>query len=98
MTNTTLNYQLIYEEVITEQAKDTLELPRFYSDLEPNFRRLLEEFGDSASQQTADFFLDPEVLADTATLAAEMASQLYQFANMLSNQAGEPNPFVTDDD
>jgi len=53
---------------------------------------------DAASQQTTDFVLDPEVMADTASLAAEMGSQLYHFANMIHNQTGENPEFVVDED
>ena len=98
MNNPTLNYQLIYEEIIPQAAKDALELPTAYADVEENFKRLLVEVADAASQQTTDFVLDPEVMADTASLAAEMGSQLYHFANMIHSQTGENPEFVVDED
>ena len=98
MTSPTLNYQLIYEELIPEAAKDALDLPTSYGDVSENFKRLLVEVADAASKQTTDLFLDPEVMADTASLAAEMGSQLYHFANMIHSQTGEGPDFYDDED
>ena len=90
MSDTSLNYQLIYEEIITQQAKDTMELPMIYSDLNQNLRRFLEEFADASAQQATDLVLDPEIMAETASLAAEMSTQLHQFASMLTAHTDDP--------
>jgi hypothetical protein len=56
------------------------------------------EVADAASKQTTDLLLDPEVMADTASLAAEMGSQLYHFANMIHSQTGVGPDFYDDED
>ena len=70
MNNLTLNYQLIYEDLVPQAAKDALDLPTSYTDLDEKFKRLFIEVSDAASRQTTDLVLDPEVMADTASLAA----------------------------
>ncbi|MEK9694887.1 MAG: hypothetical protein VW270_03925 [Candidatus Poseidoniales archaeon] len=84
MTNKQLvNYTLIYEEYVTDAAKDGLEMPRLYADLTPEMKRFVEELVDYGAKQAVEAVLDPEVMESTAELAADMGTQLYQFANMI---------------
>ena len=80
---TTLNYQQIYEEEVPATIKDSLELPRFYADFSHQMRMLIQEVADAGARIATESVLDPEVMEETASLAAEMGAQLYQFANMI---------------
>ena len=54
---------------------------------------MIVELVDLGSQLAITENLDGEVLQDTAVLAADMGTQLYNFANMLNsylNKDGEP--------
>ena len=78
------NYQQIYEEHLTVQLKESLEFPDRFFDLSEYQRRLVEELIDHGHQAAVDEALDTEVLEETAALAGEMGTQLYNFANMIS--------------
>ena len=82
MTANTINYQQIYEEELSESLKTSLEKPARFFELSHQDRRLVEELEDA---------LNPEVLQDTASLAGEMGTQLYNFANLLQNYLDEQN-------
>mgnify|MGYP001571203766 CR=1 FL=1 len=98
MTNDTINYKQIYEDEITQAIKETLEKPRFYSELSHQERMMIEELVDIGYQRAISDALDPEVLADTAALAGEMGTQLYHFANLLQEhlKANDENSGETD--
>jgi len=87
------NYQQIYEEELSESIKTSLELPRGFYELSHQQRMMVEELVDFGARQATDAVLNPEVLQDTAALAAEMGAQLYQFANMVSEHVHDVAPF-----
>ena len=60
-------------------------------------RRFVEELVDLGAQQAVEAVLDPEVMESTAELAADMGTQLYQFANMIRSHGHAVLP-ATDDD
>jgi len=78
------NYQQIYEELLTVQAKEALEFPDRFFDLSEQQKRLVEELVDLGHQAAVEEALNTEVLEETAALAGEMGTQLYNFANMIS--------------
>ena len=84
MTKEMINYQQIYEDELAETIKDSLELPRGFYELSHQKRMLVEQMIDAGYQRAVEDVLDPEVMNDTAALAAEMGTQLYNFANMIS--------------
>lgn len=87
----TINYESIYDNDISDQLKSSLDMPTRYLDLTPDQRLYLEELVDAGSNRTLEEALDPEVLAETSGLAAEMGTQLYQFANMLNDHLSIQN-------
>tara|TARA_Y100000592_G_scaffold92792_1_gene155009 strand:+ start:308 stop:607 length:300 start_codon:yes stop_codon:yes gene_type:complete len=89
MTKEMINYQQIYEDELSETVRDSLELPRGFFELSHQKRLLIEEMIDAGYQRAVEDVLDPEVINDTAALAAEMGTQLYNFANMLGNYLDE---------
>jgi hypothetical protein len=90
---THINYQQIYEEEISHTLRDSLERPERFFELSHQDRMLVEELVDIGYRRAIEDALDPEVLQETADLSGEMATQLYNFANMiqsyLSNQGNE---------
>ena len=91
MVTTPINYQQVYEEDLSENVKTSLELPRGFYELSYQNRMMVEELIDRGYQRAVDDVLDPEVLNDTAALCAEMATQLYNFANMLHSYMNIPS-------
>tara|TARA_B100000029_G_C16967932_1_gene738831 strand:+ start:161 stop:442 length:282 start_codon:yes stop_codon:yes gene_type:complete len=89
---TTINYQKIYEDEVSSTIKESLEMPRGFYELSHHMRMLVEEVADHAARQTTEAVLDPEILRETAELAADMGTQLYQFANMIKGQVGDVAP------
>jgi hypothetical protein len=83
------NYQRIYEEELSDNLKTSLELPDRFYELSHQQRMMVEELVDHGARIATEEMLDPEVLKETAALAAEMGSQLYHFANMI--QTGIPD-------
>lgn len=82
---TTLNYQQIYEEEISDNIRQSLELPDRFYELSHQHRMLIEELVDTGYRQAVEEVLDPEIMAETIALSAELGGQLYNFANMLSS-------------
>ena len=80
------NYQQIYEEELSEHIKRSLELPSRFYELSHQQRMMVEELVDFGAREAIVQVLDPEVLQETAALAAEMGAQLYNFANMIQSQ------------
>ena len=78
-------YQMIYEEQVTDNLKDSLEIPDRFYDLSFQMRQLIIELVEAGERQAVEESLDKEVLEETAALAGEMGSQLYNFANMLTH-------------
>jgi len=93
------NYQQIYEEELSEHVKASLELPRGFYELSHQQRMMVEELVDFGAQKATDEVLNPDVLEETAALAAEMGAQLYQFANMVNGHVQDvaPLPDPTDE-
>lgn len=83
MTITTINYQQIYEQEVSETIKTSLEYSGRFYDLSNQHRMLIEELVDIGYRRAIEEVLSPEVLGDTAALAGEMGTQLYNFANMI---------------
>ncbi len=83
MTKETINYQQIYEDELADTIRESLELPRGFFELSHQQRMMVEEMVDAGYRRAVEDALDPEVLNDTAALAAEMGTQLYNFANLL---------------
>ena len=79
----TINYQSIYDNEISSHLKESLEKADRFFELSHEERMLVEELVDIGYRRALEEALDPEVLADTASLAGEMGTQLYNFANML---------------
>jgi len=82
--NEETKYQRIYEEEVSDTIKDTLELSDRFYDLSNHQRELFIQLVDAGFNSAIKENLDPEVLGETALLAGEMGSQLYNFANMLT--------------
>jgi len=94
MSRTKINYQQIYEEDLSGNLKESLEMPQRFFELSHQDRLLVEELVDIGYQQAIDDALDPEALGETAALCAEMGTQLYNFANVLHAYI---NPQILDD-
>ncbi len=91
--NEETKYQRLYEEELSSHLKESLELPDRFYELSHQQRLMIVELVDLGSQLAITENLDGEVLQDTAVLAADMGTQLYNFANMLNgylNKDGEP--------
>lgn len=78
-----INYQQIYEEVMSDALRTSLEKPSRFYDLSNQERMWVEELVDIGYNRALEDALNPEVLMDTAALSADMGAQLYNFANML---------------
>lgn len=87
----TINYQQIYEEEITPTLRESLNRADRFYDLSNEDRLLVEELVDAGYRRAVEDALDPEVLAETAALSAEMGTQLYNFANMIGTYLSEQN-------
>ena len=81
-----LNYQKLFEDSISVESKDNLELPHRFFDLDDKQRRMVEELINCGHKAAVDEVLDPDILGETKELAAELGAQLYNFANMLQFQ------------
>ena len=86
-----INYQQIYEEEISDNIKTSLEMTDRFFELSHQQRMLVEELVDIGYRRALEDALNPEVLADTAALAGDMGTQLYNFANMLQAYVQEQN-------
>jgi hypothetical protein len=80
------NYQQIYEDELSDHIKTSMELPGRFYELSHQQRMMVEELVDLGARQATEEMLNPEVLHETAALAAEMGAQLYNFANMIQSQ------------
>jgi hypothetical protein len=98
MTKKMINYQQIYEDEVSETAKESMELPRGFFELDEQKRRLVEEMIDRGYQRAIDDALDREVLNETAALCAEMGTQLYNFANVIGEYIDTEVPDRATDD
>jgi hypothetical protein len=85
---TKLNYQQIYEDQLTPNLKESLEMPDRFYELSHQQRLMIEELVDIGQQSAIEEALNPEILNETVALAAELGGQLYNFANMLSVHLG----------
>lgn len=88
----TLNYQRIYEEDISETTKSSLEFADRYFELTNHQRLMVDDLIDAAQGAAIRTALDPEVMEETAALAADMGNQLYSFANLLQNYLATSTP------
>ena len=75
----TINYQHIFEQEVNHVARESAGLSERFFDL---------SLIDAAYSQAISDALNPELLADTADLAGEMGTQLYNFANMVQTYLG----------
>ena len=89
--NEEVKYQRIYEEELSDNLKDSLEMPDRFYDLSHQQRMFITELVDKGFRSAVEESLDPAVLEETAALAGEMGSQLYNFANMLSHYLNADN-------
>jgi hypothetical protein len=89
--NVKINYQQIYEEELTHPLPKSIDKAERFFDLPPGERQLVEELVDAGYRRALEDALDPELLADTAALAGDMGTQLYNFANMLQAYLAEQN-------
>lgn len=83
MSHKTINYQQIYEEEVSSALLQSLEKPDRFYELSNQDRMLVEELVDIGYKRAISDLLDVELVEDTAALAGEMGTQLYNFANML---------------
>ena len=81
----TINYQRIYEEELSGNLKESLGLGERYFESSADHQRLVEELVDAGYRLAVGEALDREVLEDTAELAGDMGTQLYNFANLLQS-------------
>ena len=84
----TINYQHIFEQEVNHVARESAGLSERFFDLPDDHRMLVESLIDAAYSQAISDALNPELLADTADLAGEMGTQLYNFANMVQTYLG----------
>ena len=82
-------YQQLFEDELSAQFKDSVQLPSHFFDLTSAQRLMIETLIDLGYKRAVEDALDPEVLAETSSLSAEMASQLYNFANIINGYLGE---------
>ena len=82
---TTINYQRIYEEEISDNLKDALTLGERYFETTADQQRFIEDLVDAGYRLAVGEALDREVLEDTAELAGDMGTQLYNFANLVQS-------------
>ena len=87
----TINYQSIYDNEISTHLKESLEKADRFFELSHQDRMLVEELVDIGYRRALEDALNPDILADTASLAGEMGTQLYNFANMLQVYLKEQN-------
>jgi hypothetical protein len=93
----TINYQEIYEDELTPGLTQNLKHKDRFFDLSNHERRFVEELVDLGYQRAVTDLLDVNVLEDTAALAGEMGTQLYNFANMLQAYLSEAKQNNEDD-
>jgi len=86
-----INFQQIYEEELEPSLKQSLEWSDRFYELSHQHRLLVEDLVTIGYQRALEDALGPELLADTAALAGEMGTQLYNFANMLQSYLAEQN-------
>ena len=80
-----INHQQIYEEEINDSTKEQGELEsRFYELAHPK-RVLVEELIEAGYRRALADALDPEILSETAVMAGEMGTQMYNFANLVQS-------------
>jgi|TARA_R110000824_G_scaffold17192_2_gene70164 hypothetical protein len=87
----TINYQQIYEEELSHVIRESLERPARFYELSHQDRMMVEELVDIGYRHAVEDALDPEVLSETAAMAGEMGTQLYNFANLLNAYLNEQN-------
>ena len=83
MSNKTINYQQIYEEELSPSLLQSLGKSDRFFELSHQDRMMVEELIDIGYNRAIADLLDVELVEDTAALAGEMGTQLYNFANML---------------
>ena len=80
-----INYQRIYEEVLSESIKTSLEMPSRFYELSHQKRMMIEELVDSGYQIAVEDALDTEVLSETSAIASEMSTQLKSLENVIDS-------------
>ncbi len=84
MANNNINYQQIFEQELNHTVRDNAGMTERFYELPHEQRMFVEGLIDVAYNQAVVDALDTDVLTETTELAAEMGTQLYNFANMLS--------------
>ena len=80
-----INYQRIYEEVLSDSIKTSLELPSRFYELPHQTRMMVEELVDSGYQIAVEDALDTEVLSETSAIASEMSNQLKSLESVIDS-------------
>jgi len=80
-----INYQRIYEEVLSDSIKTSLELPSRFYELSHQKRMMIEELVDAGYQIAVEDALDTEVLSETSAIASEMSNQLKSLESVIDS-------------
>jgi len=86
-----INYQQIYEEDMVEHVKESLNLPGRFHEMAHEQKMFIQDLIDIGYNRAIEDALNPEVLADTAALASDMGTQLYNFANLINSYLPDNN-------
>ena len=86
-----INYQQIYEQEVSSNLKESLEKPTRFFELSHQDRLLVEELIDLGYRRCLEDALNVEVLAETAELSEEMASQLQAFSHVVKSYVNAAN-------
>ena len=84
-----INYQQIFEDDISSTLREQTGFESRFFELTNSHRLLVEELIEAGYRRALEDALDPEVLSDTAAMAAEMGTQMYAFANLLESFMGD---------
>lgn len=80
-----INYQRIYEEVLSDSIKTSLELSSRFYELSHQKRMMIEELVDAGYQIAVEDALDTEVLSETSAIASEMSNQLKSLESVIDS-------------
>jgi len=89
---TKINYQRIYEDVISSTLKETAGVSARFYELPDSMRYLVEELMDVGHASAIEDALDSEVLLETSDLAGEMSNQLKGFQTVIDSYLSKINP------
>ena len=86
-----INYQRIFEEELNHVVRENAGMGDRFFELTNSQRMFVESLVDIAYEQAVSDALDPEVLNETADLAGEMGTQLYNFSNLIAAYLQPPS-------